>query len=242
MRRIIINIIIVILIGVMIYSGAKIVIWFYENSKTDKLLKKVSTSVHVDEGKSINDKERYSIDFDELRKINTDIKGWIKVEGTDVEMPVVQGNDNSFYLTHSLDKSSNSAGWAFIDYRNKLDGTDKNIIIYGHNRRDRSIFGTLKNIVKPEWYNNENNRYIQFITENETSIYEVFSVYQIEVEDYYTQTDFGKVNFLEFANKLKSRSVKNFNVDLTEDDNILTLSTCADNSQYRVVLHAVKIK
>ena len=185
---------------------------------------------------------KYFIDFDELKKINTDIKGWIKVEGTDVEMPVVQGNDNLYYLTHSLDKSSNSAGWAFIDCRNKLDGTDKNLIIYGHNRRDRSIFGTLKNIIKPEWYDNENNRYIQFITEGKTYIYDVFSVYQIEVEDYYTQTNFERINFLEFTNKLKSRSVKNFNVDLTEDDEILTLSTCADNSKYRVVLHAVKIK
>ena len=111
--------------------------------------------------------EKYSVDFRNLKDKNQDIVGWIKVKGTAIEYPVVKGADNSFYLTHSLDKSYNSAGWIFADYKNKLDGNDKNIVIYGHNRRDGTMFGSLQNVLKEEWYNNKENQYITFEKENE---------------------------------------------------------------------------
>lgn len=147
-----------------------------------------------------------------------------------------------FYLKHSFDKSNNSAGWIFADYRNKFDGTDKNIIIYGHNMKDNSMFGSLKSVISEDWYNNEDNKYITLITENEIQIYEVFSVYQIEKEDYYIQTSFNsETNFNTFAQTIKKRSKKKFKVDVNKEDNILTLSTCANNNKYRVVLHAKKM-
>lgn len=83
-----------------------------------------------------------------------------------IDYPVVQASDNSFYLTRSFDKSKNSAGWIFADYRNKLDGTDKNIILYGHNRLDNSMFATLNNTQKESWYNNPENKYITYTTPN----------------------------------------------------------------------------
>ena len=120
--------------------------------------------------------------------------------------------------------------------------TDNNMVIYGHNRRDGSMFGTLKNILTEEWQNNTDNFSILLITENEKSEYKVFSVYRIEKEDYYITTNFGTDNkFKEFIDVIKSRSVKDFNVNVSIEDHILTLSTCADNNKYRVVLHAKKI-
>ena len=131
---------------------------------------------------------------------------------------------------------------SFADYRNKFDNTDKNLVIYGHNMRDDSMFGSLKWVINEDWYNNEDNKYITLITENETQVYEVFSVYQIEKEDYYIQTEFSDDNnFEQFVNTIKKRSIKEFNTDVSKDDNILTLSTCANNNKYRVVLHAKKI-
>ena len=119
---------------------------------------------------------------------------------------------------------------------------DKNIVIYGHNRRDGTMFGSLQNVLKEEWYNNKENQYITFEKENETEIYQVFSVYQIEVEDYYIKTSFDtEGKFEEFINTIKSRSINNFETDVKTDDNILTLSTCANNNKYRVVLHAKKV-
>ena len=121
-------------------------------------------------------------------------------------------------------------------------GTDKNIVVYGHNRKDGSMFGSLKNILKKDWLSNVNNFIIPFITEKEKSQYQVFSVYKIEKESYYITTNFkNETEFQEFIDKVKSRSVKNFGITPRVGDSILTLSTCADNDKYRVVLHAKKV-
>ena len=77
----------------------------------------------------------------------------------------MKATDNNYYLTHNLKKEYNGSGWVFMDYRNDLDGKDKNIIIYGHNMRDGSMFGSLKEILSANWYKNEENKYITFITE-----------------------------------------------------------------------------
>ena len=74
------------------------------------------------------------VNFQELKNINNEVKGWIQVNGTNVNYPFVQHEDNKFYLTHSIDKSYNSAGWLFLDYRNNIDNMDKNTIIYAHGR------------------------------------------------------------------------------------------------------------
>lgn len=237
------RIIILILTLIMIYSGYKIITWLNENNKNNELKEQVQQEVRIDSAKDISDNDKYQVNVSELQKTNIDIVGWIKVWGTDIEFPVVQTTDNEYYLTHSMDKTYNSAGWIFADYTNKLDGTDKNIVIYGHNRRDNSMFGTLKNVLNKEWYDNENNYFIPFIQEGQSTIYEVFSVYQIENEDYYITTNFSSIEeYQTFIDTIKSRSVKNFGIDVTTSDNILTLSTCADNNKYRVVLHARKIK
>lgn len=76
-------------------------------------------------------------------------------------------------MNHSFDKSKNSAGWLFADYKNKLDGTDKNIVVYGHNRRDGSMFETLKNILNKEWYDNTDNMDIVYMDIRGKHIYKV---------------------------------------------------------------------
>lgn len=88
------------------------------------------------------------------------------------------------------------------------------------------------------------NKYVTFVSRktNENIKYEVFSIYQIEKEDYYIQTNFnGEDAYNSFLNTITNRSVKDFNVDITTDDEILTLSTCANDNTYRVVLHARRV-
>ena len=129
-----------------------------------------------------------------------------------------------------------------MDYHNKLDGKDKNIIIYGHNTLDGTMFGTLRNVVKKEWYENEDNHIIKLELENETLTYQVFSTYSIKVEDYYINTIFKDNNeFNTFINTLKKRSVYNYGVDVSGEDSILTLSTCTGNGKSRMVLHAKRL-
>ena len=151
-------------------------------------------------------------------------------------------SNNNFYLNHSFDKSKNSRGWIFADYKNKFDNTDKNIVIYGHNMRDESMFGSLKNILNEEWYNNAENKNITFLTEKGNYIYKVFSIYKIESEDYYIKTNFkNDEDYEKFLNTIKNRSIKNFDINLNINDKIITLSTCANNNKYRIVLHAKKL-
>jgi sortase B len=238
-NKILITLIQIVLIAVIIFSGIKIIEWIKSNKKNKDIMSEIKENVVINNEMDSNNEE-YKIDFAKLKQKNSDAIAWIKVNGTDIDFPVVKGTDNSYYLTHNFDKEKNKAGWIFADYRNKFDGTDKNIIIYGHNMKNGSMFASLKDVIKEEWYNNENNKYIALITENENCKYQVFSVYQIETEEYYLQTNIS--NFKEFVEKIKGRSKKDFNVDIKETDSILTLSTCADNTKYRVVLHAVKIK
>lgn len=238
-KKFIFIIIELILVSVMIYSGSKIVIWFLENGKTEQIMEEISEYVQVEQNEEKPEEEKYNINFEELKSKNSDTVAWIKVKGTEVEYPVVQTTDNSYYLTYSFDKTYNKAGWPFVDYRNKLDGTDKNIIVYGHNRRDGSMFENLKNTLTDDWYNVEDNRKIVFITEKEKALYQVFATYKIQEEDYYMQTQFQ--DFEGFVNTIKGRSTRDFNVEVGKDDQILTLSTCDDNSNYRIVIHAKKI-
>ena len=229
----IISLIIMGICAVYIYN------WLNESNHNDEIMETVKNAVIVENDDNSNAKE--TINFSELKKYNSDIVGWLKVNNTEVNYPVVKYTDNSFYLKHSLDKKYNSHGWIFADYQVKLDGNDKNITIYGHNIKDGSMFGSLKNVLQKDWYENEENLNISFITEKEEMTYRVFSVYQIEKETYYTNNNFkNDSEFESFIQELKSRSITDFNIDVNADDQILTLSTCATNNNYRVVVHAKK--
>lgn len=234
------NIILIFFIILFIFSSFKIIMWILNNRENKKIAEEISQAIIIDEGNK-EEKDKYKVDFQALKDKNFDTVGFLKVNGTNIEYTVVKGANNSYYLKHNFNKESNSAGWIFADYKNKVDGTDKNLVIYGHNMRDDSMFGSLKNILNDDWHNEEENKYVTFVTENDNSIYEVFSVYQVADEDYYITTDFKDNEFNDFIKTIKSRSKFDFGVDVNENDNILTLSTCANNNKYRVVLHAKKI-
>jgi sortase B len=183
-----------------------------------------------------------NVDFQDLKEVNKDAAGWIQVKGTNINYPYVQTTNNEFYLTHAFDKSYNSAGWVFLDYRNKQDLSDKNNIIYAHGRYDKTMFGTLRNALTNGWLNDKNNYVIKIATPTGSSLWQVFSIYHIPATSDYLQINFtGNDQFLKFVNKLIKRSAYNFNTKVNENDTILTLSTCY-NSEERVVLHAKLIK
>ena len=215
-----------ILISTIIYSSYKIIIWFIENKKIEAIEKEIIEQVVIEDVEDNEDtiiietfegtpkEDPYwdyiminliDVDFTKLKETNNNTKGWIYVGGTNVNYPFVQHSDNNFYLNHSFDKKYNSAGWVFADYRNKLDGTDKNIIIYAHGRLDKSMFGSLRSIIKETWYNNLDNHIVKISTETENTLWQVFSVYKIPTTNDYIQTEFSSdEQYLNFLNKLKN--------------------------------------
>ena len=182
-----------------------------------------------------------NVDFNGLKRTNPDVVGWLKVNGTNINYPFVQSSDNDYYLTHSFNKSYNGGGWVFLDYRN--NGTNnKNTIIYAHGRSDKTIFGTLKNVLNNGWLNNTNNYVIKISTETENSLWQIFSVYRIPTTSDYLQTNFNdETEYQNFLDMIKDRSSHNFDTNVASTDNILTLSTCYNNSD-KIVVHAKLIK
>lgn len=239
------------LIGVL-FSLYHIVEWFIGNKKTDEIretmedvvsIEKVDQSEKKEDDVTSQEEYKYRVDFKKLKQTNPETVAWLKVNGTNIEYPVVKYTDNDFYLTHSFDKSSNGAGWIFADYRNTFKENDQNIVIYGHNRRNGSMFSSLKNVLNSDWYLKEENRKIIFVTPEEQSEYEVFSIYQIEEEHHDTTTDFASItDFNHYVETAKARSIYDFGQEVNLTDPMLTLSTCANDNHYRVVLHAKKLK
>lgn len=232
-----------ILFLILICSGFKLYFWYKDKKNNDETTEQLKNNVKLEKIKNDNsNNEKYIVDFKKLKSENNDVVAYIKVNNTNIEYPIVKTSNNNFYLNHSFDKSKNSRGWIFADYKNKFDNTDKNIVIYGHNMRDESMFGSLKNILNEEWYNNAENKNITFLTEKGNYIYKVFSIYKIESEDYYIKTNFkNDEDYEKFLNTIKNRSIKNFDINLNINDKIITLSTCANNNKYRIVLHAKKL-
>lgn len=236
----------VISIIIIIISLYYIYLWYIDNKKTENILNEIyenanvsSDNISIDNDLKI---EVENIDFNKLINKNPDTIGWIKVLGTDINYPVVQTNNNDFYLTHSFDKSYNKAGWIFADYINKNlknNELDKNTIIYGHNRQNNSMFGTLSNVFKEEWLSNKENHYINFSTLNNNMVWKVFSTYTIEKEEYYIQSNFSSdEEYISFLNTIKNRSTYKYDVNISKEDKILTLSTCTNVGKGRTVLHA----
>ncbi len=185
------------------------------------------------------------VDFTELKSLNSDTVGWIRVEGTNINYPFVQSSDNDYYLKHTFNRSYNSAGWVYLDYRNNQNlSNNRNTIIYAHGRFDGSMFGTLKNALSSSWQNNQSNQVVKISTPTENSLWQVFSVYRIPTTNDYIKTNFEADNeFAIFATKLKSRSVYDFQTTISPTDKIITLSTCiGTNNNERMVLHAKLIK
>lgn len=233
-------IVVIFLVGVNVY------VHFYNDSE----IKYVSNNIQMKDtsldNTELNLFKRYSklnINNKLFKKIKKDnMVSWITVDGTNINYPVVQGEDNSFYLNHDVNKNLKSSGWIFMDYRNSKELDDDNTIIYGHNLANKTSFGSLSNVFKSDWFETSNH-YIEVITEKDKYVYEIFSIYTIDPEVYYLQNNFNsKDSYKEFISTIKSRSIYDFNIDLDTSDRIITLSTCTDNNKSRNVVHAKLIK
>ena len=169
----------------LIKSGIDLINYFIDTNKTNEEIKEIEDVAEIKEVEDTENTEiieqteeipeenpywdyikmnLISVDFDELLKLNNETKGWIQVSGTNINYPFVQTTNNDYYLTHSYNKSYNQAGWVFMDYRNDTVNYDKNTILYAHGMNNKTMFGSLRNILSSSWYNNTDNHIIKLST------------------------------------------------------------------------------
>lgn len=234
-KKVIPIIILILSITGIIYYSTKIIKWNNNVNENKKIKEDHKKLIKVDKD------DNYIIDFKKLKEINPDTVAYIKVNNTNIDYSVVKANDNDFYLNHNFNKEYNVAGWIFADYHNIFDGSDKNIILYGHDTKDGSMFETLKYTLNKDWQENKDNKIVTLVTEQGTFKYEVFSTYTIKPEDYYINTNFTDEEFKNFVSELAKRSFYDYNTSIEDTTDILTLSSCYEYGKKRIVLHAKKI-
>ena len=197
-----------------------------------------SLEPNVDVSSNNSNSSFFNTDIESQLSINSDTVGWIVVNGTNISYPVVQTTDNSFYLSHDFYKNNYYNGWVFGDYRDNFNSFGRNTIIYAHNSVDGKMFSNLTKLLKKDWFDNKDNKYIKLSTLNANTIWEIFSVYTIEPEIYYLTTGFTDETFVTFINTIANRTIIDFDAELDISDKILTLQTCTNSGNKRIVFHA----
>lgn len=174
-----------------------------------------------------------------LTTANSETVGWLKVNNTNIDYPILQTTNNTYYLDNNFKKEPDPNGWLFMDYTNDINLSDDNTVIYGHNRFVNGVmFGTLHQTLYRNWYTNPDNQIITFETLYGTYHFQVFSIYITPTTGDYIETNFAtRKSKMEFINLIKERSIYDFGITLNEDTKILTLSTCQSDTS-RLVLHA----
>ena len=238
LKKTIINFITLFFITLLIISASNILKYYNDSKNTNKQIKKINKIAKIDKSAY-----NFNINFNKLTKINKNIKGWIRVNGTNINYPFVQTTDNDYYLKHSIDDSYNTAGWVFLDYRNNLNPIkQKNTILYAHGRVDKTMFGSLRDTLYTKWFKNKDNHIISLYTKSEKTLWQVFSIYHIPTKSDYLQTEFkNNEEFKDLSKILIDRSIYNFNIKIDDEDKILTLSTCYNKNE-KIVLHAKLIE
>ncbi len=232
------KIFLVIFIGIFCYSAYTLINWYIGTKKAEsqyeELAQKVITK-EIDEPADENGNKPQGIHFEELKNINEDIIGWIKIDNTTINYPIVQTTDNAFYLKKDIYKKNDACGSIFMDYKNNKNFTDKNNVLYGHHIKSGIMFADLVKIYKGELGTDIN---INIYTPAMERVYKVFSSYESDPEDYAINTSITENQYDEFIDLLKNRSSIDYNIDPKQSSQILTLSTCDNTGRKRILVHA----
>ncbi len=247
--------ILVVCIGVLSVSIYKIAsyVFDYQSAKKDynqatSLFNLPELPVIAPEEEETNQEENLyesyfeNCNLNALKKVNSEVLGWIVIPNTNISYPVARHNDNSYYLTHTYTKEYNHVGTPFLDYRNKTNFTDFNSIIYGHRMKNKTMFSALHQFLEKKTW--EENPYILLYTESGISTYKIFAAFKgdpdgISYECNIT-SDKRKQSFIDYAIKCSEYDT---GIKPTSEDTFLTLSTCiGTDHSYRMIVNAVKIK
>lgn len=176
------------------------------------------------------------VDFDELAKINPDIAGWIYIEGSDINYPVVQGTDNDYYLKHLFDGTYNSSGCIFLDYRCSADFSDRHSIIYGHHMNNKTMFGGLMSYKDQTFY--DEHSVALLVTPTAYHKIQFFSGYVSDNWSNAWDLALDDSSYAAWLHEIQAKSCFETEYAPACEDKIITLSTCTyEFDSAKFVLH-----
>ena len=219
----IVNIVLILIIFICIYNISEKLI---EYNKADNSYEKIRV-----------EKEEENL-YDKYE----DYRGWIKIDNTNINYPIVQGKDNLFYLDKDINKNYLSSGSIFMNYLNH-GFNDENTVLFGHHMRNKTMFAQLKKYKEKEFFYGDNDIVIE-VENGKVLKYKVFSAYVTDSKDNYIKTNFDdKDQYKEFLEDIKNKSQYKSDIDVNENDKIITLSTCSyEFNDARMVVHGKLLK
>lgn len=232
-RKIIIRISIVILFIIFLAGVIYISDYVARSIKDKKDNEDILSNVVVEEEQITETKTEKMLELEELKKENEEIIGWLEIEGTKINYPVVQTTDNDFYLTHNYKKEKSSAGSLFLDKDFDLENGSSNYLIYGHRSTRGLMFEDLMKYAKKDFYKEHTK--IKFTTEKEDAIYEILAVFYSRVyykseknvfRYYFFVNAETEKEFNDYVTNAKKASIYDTGVTAEYGDQLLTLSTC----------------
>ena len=197
-----------------------------EYKKSDNVYETINESVN-DTASKKEDSNSNSVlsKYNKLIADNEDYRCWLKMDNTKIDYPVVQSNDNSYYLDRDFNKNYLAAGSIFMDFRNDFD-SDKSVVIYGHNMRNNTMFGELDNFKRESFFKENNKFKIEY--KDKTYTYEVFSVYIGDASENFVEVSFDSdEEYIDYLNRIKSKSLFKSDIEVSNKDKIVTLYTCS---------------
>ncbi len=231
-----ISIIVIIVCLVIIFD------WQRNNTENGKLqddLQQVASTSKVSEDNT-DTRLTLSVDFGPLLEKNSETVGYLKINNSDIEFPVVQAKDNQYYLKHNFQKASNGAGWIFADYSNTFDDLSQNTIVYGHNRRNGTMFSDLKDLLDEKYSLEGDNSYFLFNTKTKKYRCTIFSVTMKNAASLKIPISFTTdEEYLAYIDEVKKASYRPLDVDVPATSKIITLCTCDNTNRNRVLVFAV---
>ena len=238
------NIILVIAIVVFAVSAYKLYGIFSEYNKGDKEYQKIQDLVINTEKKDDTTEETFSVDFEKLLEMNSDVVGWIRFdEPSEINYPVVQGRDNEEYLKITFEANTNKLGTLFVDVNNPGDFSGRNTFIYGHNMKNGSMFAQLLKYKDDSFYKEHPYFYI-YTPDGKVRTYEIFSAGVVkDTSDSYIMDYADDAAFQTYIDYIKQQSAYPTSTEVTTASKIVSLSTCTNvRDDERFLVHGVMIK
>lgn len=246
MKKFLSGVLTVICLAVFIYAAHGLISTYLDYSKNKKLVSDLQETFYQEKETEMDEDSSQMIrsGFDRLLEQNDELVGWITIEDTQIDYPILKADNNNDYLRRDFYKEYNILGSIFMDFRNDITSNDLNTIVYGHRTKDGSMFEGLTNYQDEKFF--ESHRTFTFDTLYESYEAEVFAVYITLTDFDYIQTNFETTEQYEaLLTEIEGKSIYNTDIELESTDRILTLSTCdyaLDDNNGRLVVQAKLVK